>query len=93
MMEWDAGKFEREWKKLNGKRAELDIGKSYIHEMLDESKKRQFDAAWNAWIAEHPEQMQIKELKGDRDALTGSGDYEAAVDVQDQINELLNTYK
>ena len=54
-MKWDDGKFEREWKKLKGRRAELDIGKSFIHGMLDEEKNRQFAAAWDAYLLEHPE--------------------------------------
>ena len=74
-MKMDDGQFKREWLKLKGKRAKLDIGKTYIHEILDESKKRQFDAAWNAYIAHH-NSMEIISLDGARDALTRAGDYQ-----------------
>jgi hypothetical protein len=91
-MKWDAGKFEREWKKLKGKRAKLDIGKSYIHEILDESKKRQFDAAWDAYLAHHPQIMDINEQKEARDALTNSGNYDAAVETAELIEEMQSKY-
>jgi hypothetical protein len=91
-MKWDDGKFEREWKKLKGKRAKLDIGESYIHEILDESKKRQFDAAWNAYLAHHPQVMDINEQKESRDALTNSGQYDAAVETAELIEEMQSKY-
>ena len=89
MMTWDDGKFEREWKALHGKRAQLDIGKSYIHEMLDESKTRQFNAAWDAYLMEHPQIREQQILKDVRDSETTAGNYGAAV----QSAELLNMYK
>ena len=47
--------------KLGGKRAKLTSVKLYIHEILDESKKRHFDACLDL-IAEHPEVMETKSL-------------------------------
>ena len=56
-MNWDEGKFEKAWRSLPGhKRAQLPIGKTYVHQWLDESKKRQFNNAWAAFI----EDPQIK---------------------------------
>ena len=50
-MNWDEGKFEKAWRALPGhKRAQLPIGKTYVHQWLDESKKRQFNNAWAAFI-------------------------------------------
>ena len=88
-MKMDNGEFKREWLKLKGKRAKLDIGKTYIHEILDASKKRQFDNAWAAYIAAHPEAMDAKLYEESRDALTGQGDYSAAVEAA----EALEMYK
>ena len=88
-MNMDAGEFKREWLKLKGKRAKLDIGKTYIHDLLDESKKRQFNAAWNAYIAAHPEVMTQLSEQQYRDSLTEQGDYEAAASVA----EALQIYK
>ena len=45
-MNWDEGKFEKAWRSLPYKRAQLPIGKTYVHQWLDESKKRQFNNAW-----------------------------------------------
>ena len=84
-MTWDDGKFEREWKALHGKRATLDIGKSYIHEMLDESKTRQFNAAWDAYLLEHPQIKDQQILKDARDSETRAGNYSDAVKVQEMI--------
>ena len=60
-----------------------------IHDLLDESKKRQFDAAWNAYIEAHPEVMnQLSEIQY-RDSLTEQGNYDAAVEAA----EALQMYK
>ena len=91
-MNMDGGDFKREWLKLKGKRAKLDAGKSYIHEILDESKKRQFDAAWNAYVAEYPESMDITEYKNARDALTQEGNYDAAAEVAELLEEMQSKY-
>ena len=94
MMDWDDGKFEREWRKLPGnKKAQLDIGETFTHKMLDESKRRQFNAAWDAYVMQYPEAKTIKTLNQAKDAYTYDGDYDAAADTQDQINDLLNTYR
>ena len=91
-MTWDDGKFEREWKKLNGKRAKLDIGKSYIHEILDESKQRQFNAAWDAYLMEHPEVKDQQAYQDIRDSETSAGNYDAAVEAADLLEEMQSKY-
>lgn len=86
-MKWDDGKFEREWRKLPGhKRAELPIGKTYIHEWLNESKKRQFNAAWAAFIEAHPKQEYLPDYRSARDAALGEGEFEEASGIQDTLN-------
>ena len=72
MMKWDAGKFEREWKKLHGKRAKLDIGKS-VHEMLENYKNRYFQDAWDAYLVEHPQIRDERARADERDQLTREG--------------------
>jgi hypothetical protein len=91
-MKMDDGDFKREWLKLKGKRAQLDIGKTYIHEILDASKKRQFDAAWNAYLAEHPEVMEAKALKESRDANTTAGNYDDATQAAEMLQEMQSKY-
>jgi hypothetical protein len=89
---WDDGKFEREWKAMHGNRAKLDIGKSYIHEMLDESKRRQFSNAWDAYLIEHP-QVKDEQIYNDaKDAQTRSGDYGAAVQTADFLDQMKSKY-
>jgi hypothetical protein len=92
-MKWDDGKFESEWKKLHGKRAKLDIGQSYIHEMLDESKNRQFNAAWDAYIMEHPQVRDQQILKDAQKSETKAGNYGAAVGLAEQAENIQNIYK
>lgn len=91
-MKMDDGELKREWMKLKGKRATLDLGKTEIHVILDESKKRQFDAAWNAYLAAHPESMDIKSIKETQDALTEQGDYDAAVEAAELIESMNQKY-
>ena len=92
MMNWDQGKFEREWKKLHGKRAKLDIGESYIHGMLDESKNRQYNAAWDAYLIEHPQIRDQQIYQDVRDSETSSGNYDAAIEAADLIEEMQSKY-
>ena len=91
-MTWDEGRFEREWKKLNGKRAKLDIGKSYIHEMLDESKTRQFNNAWDAYRMEYPGYQDVRVMQDVRDSETTAGNYSAAVEAAEMLEEMQSKY-
>ena len=92
MMTWDAGKFEREWKKLHGKRAKLDISKSYVHEMLETYKNRYFQEAWDAYLVEHPQIRDERARADERDLLTREGDYDAAVEAAEMLEEMQQKY-
>ena len=93
-MEWDEGKFEKAWRALPGhKRAELPIGKTYVHQWLDESKKRQFNNAWAAFIEAHPRQEYLPNYRDARDSALGEGNFNEASIIQDQANEIINMPK
>ena len=86
MMTWDDGKFAREWRALGNKRGELPIKKTMVHTLLDESKNRQFNAAWDAYLLEHPQIRTTRALQDSRDSEINAGNYSDAVKVQDMIN-------
>ena len=93
-MEWDEGKFEKAWRSLPGhKRAQLPIGKTYVHQWLDESKKRQFNNAWSAFIEAHPRQEYLPNYRDARDSALGEGNFDEASIIQDQANEIINMPK
>ena len=93
-MNWDEGKFEKAWRSLPGhKRAQLPIGKTYVHQWLDESKKRQFNNAWAAFIEAHPRQEYLPNYRDARDSALGEGNFNEASIIQDQANEIINMPK
>ena len=90
MMEWDDGRFEREWKKLPGhKRAQLPIKETQVHELLEESKRRVFNAAWDAYVMEHPQVRNVQILQDEVTSNVGAGNYEEASQIQNQVQEIL----
>ena len=63
----------------------LDIGDSYIHEMLDESKNRQFNAAWDAYILEHPHVIDKQIMQDVQKSETRAGNYGSAINAAEEI--------
>ena len=92
MMNWDEGKFEREWKALHGKRAQLDIGKSYIHQMLDESKRDNSMQAWDAYLWNIHRLEINRSYKDARDSETKAGNYPAALEYVEQLTTWSTNY-
>ena len=60
--------------------------------MLDESKNRQFNAAWDAYLMEHPQIRDQQIMKDVRDSNTTSGNYGAAVEAQQVLEEMQSKY-
>jgi hypothetical protein len=61
--------------------------------MLDESKNRQFNAAWDAYIMEHPQVRDQQILKDAQKSETKAGNYDAAVGLAEQAENIQNIYR